>query len=196
LLRALTFALLSASFASRPLRYNTLVVFVSQRRYTRQGRPPMTFKAPSGTYDLLPEQAYAFHRVRQIAFELFERYGYLPIETPTFEQLEVFVRGIGDATDVVGKEMYLALSQHSLNAVAQAGTPPGASDTLALRPEQTAGVARAVVQHNLVPPGGAAVKLVYAGAMFRHERPQKGRYREFRQIGVELLGAGEPSADA
>ncbi|MDR2196995.1 MAG: histidine--tRNA ligase [Coriobacteriales bacterium] len=156
----------------------------------------MAFKAPPGTYDLLPEQAYAFNSIRQIAFDLFERYGYQPIETPTFEHLEVFTHGIGDATDVVGKEMYLALSQRGLSAVLAGDVPPRTSEMLALRPEQTAGVARALVQHNLLPPGAATVKFVYAGAMFRHERPQKGRYREFRQIGAECLGAAEPSADA
>ncbi|MDR1421739.1 MAG: histidine--tRNA ligase [Coriobacteriales bacterium] len=156
----------------------------------------MTYQAPPGTYDLLPERAQVFNSIRQSAFELFGRYGYLPIETPVFEQLDVFVRGIGDATDVIGKEMYLVLSQHALAKLAQGGKAPEVSSILALRPEQTAGVARAVVQHQLASPGGAPVKLVYAGPMFRHEHPQKGRYREFRQIGVECLGAAEPSADA
>jgi histidyl-tRNA synthetase len=156
----------------------------------------MTVQAPTGTGDLLAEVAHVFHQIRQLAFRLFGRYGYQPIETPMFEQLDVFVRGIGEATDVIGKEMYLALSQQALAESVRTGVVPPPREVLALRPEQTAGVARAVVQHNLVPPGGATAKFVYAGSMFRHERPQKGRYREFHQIGAECLGAAEPSADA
>ncbi|MDR1712788.1 MAG: histidine--tRNA ligase [Coriobacteriales bacterium] len=155
----------------------------------------MPYQAPTGTADLLPEQAWRWDAIQRQAASVFSRYGYQLIDTPIFEQLDVFVRGIGEATDVVGKEMYLAFSQHAVEAIA-AGQAPKAKDTLALRPEQTAGVARAVVQHNLVPPGGAAIKLWYAGSMFRHERPQKGRLREFHQIGTECLGAAEPSADA
>jgi histidyl-tRNA synthetase len=126
---------------------------------------------------------------------VFARYGYDLIETPTFEQLDVFVRGIGEATDVVGKEMFRVFSPAALAKLGE-GRALKADEMLALRPEQTAGVARAVVQHNLVPPGATAVKFWYKGSMFRAERPQMGRLREFHQVGAECLGAAEPSADA
>jgi histidyl-tRNA synthetase len=179
----------------------------------------MALHAPRGTADLLPQQAHAFDAVKQAAHEVFGRYGYGLVETPTFEQIDVFVRGIGTSTDVIGKEMFYTYAQESAGRIA-ARTPGDHSDSalsdkdicalelaaahqelkadkvFALRPEQTAGVARAVVEHNLVPPGGATVKLWYAGSMFRHERPQKGRLREFHQIGAECLGAAEPTADA
>ena len=155
----------------------------------------MEVRAPRGTADLLGRQAQAWNTIRQTAFELFALYGYRPIETPGFEALEVFARGIGEATDVVGKEMFLVHDIHSLGRIA-AGETIKADERLALRPEMTAGVCRAVVEHNLVPPDATTVKLVYAASMYRHERPQKGRLREFHQIGVECLGAAEPSADA
>jgi histidyl-tRNA synthetase len=155
----------------------------------------MALRAPRGTTDLLGQSAYAWNSIRQTAFDLFARYGYAPIETPTFEQLDVFVRGIGEATDVVGKEMFLVHSGHALDKLV-AGEKLKADESLALRPEMTAGVARATVENGLVPPGAATVKLVYAAPMYRHERPQKGRLREFHQVGAECLGAAEPSADA
>jgi histidyl-tRNA synthetase len=151
--------------------------------------------APRGTTDLLPNQAAALEHIRQVAQATFSRFGFALVETPSFEQLDVFVRGIGEATDVVGKEMFLTFSQHAVDKIA-AGEPLKADERLALRPEGTAGVARAVVEHNLVPPGAQAAKLWYVGPMYRHERPQKGRLREFHQVGVECLGAPEPSADA
>jgi histidyl-tRNA synthetase len=155
----------------------------------------MAFRAPRGTTDLLGQQAYAWNSIRQTAFDLFARYGYAPIETPTFEQLDVFVRGIGEATDVVGKEMFLVRSGHALDTLV-AGEKRKAVENRARRPERAAGGARAIVENGLVPPGAATVKLVYAAPMYRHERPQKGRLREFHQIGAECLGAAEPSADA
>jgi histidyl-tRNA synthetase len=155
----------------------------------------MALRAPRGTTDLLPHQAQAFDRIQQIARAVFSRYGYSLIETPTFEQLDVFVRGIGEATDVVGKEMFRVFSSGALAKFAEKDELKP-DEILALRPEQTAGVARAVVQHNLVPPESATVKLWYKGSMFRAERPQMGRLREFHQIGAECLGASEPTADA
>jgi histidyl-tRNA synthetase len=155
----------------------------------------MAFQGPRGTADLLFGQAHALNRIEQTAQAVFARYGYALIETPTFEQLDVFVRGIGEATDVVGKEMFRVFSPGALAKVAE-GTPLKADEILALRPEQTAGVARAAVQHNLVPPDGATAKLWYKGSMFRAERPQMGRLREFHQVGAECLGAAEPTADA
>ncbi|NLG10427.1 MAG: histidine--tRNA ligase [Coriobacteriaceae bacterium] len=155
----------------------------------------MNLQAPRGTTDLLPEQALAFNVLEQTALDVFSRYGYALIEVPTFEQLDVFVRGIGQSTDVIGKEMFFVYSMHAAEKLA-AGETLKADERLALRPEATAGVARAVVEHNLVPPGAAPAKFWYAGSMFRHERPQKGRLREFHQIGAECIGAAEPTADA
>jgi histidyl-tRNA synthetase len=130
---------------------------------------------------MLPETARAWERLSAAAQALFARYGYEPIYTPLFEHTELFARGIGEATDIVSKEMYTFEDR--------------SGRSLTLRPEGTAGVVRAAVEHALVPHGAVA-KLYYAGPMFRYERPQKGRMRQFWQIGVELLGAGEPSADA
>lgn len=130
---------------------------------------------------MLPETARAWERLQAAAAALFERYGYEPIYTPLFEHTELFARGIGEATDIVGKEMYTFDDR--------------SGRSITLRPEGTAGVVRAAIEHALVPQGSVA-KLYYAGPMFRYERPQKGRMRQFWQIGVELLGAAEPSADA
>jgi len=155
----------------------------------------MLYRAPRGLNDLLPQTAHAFSWIEKVAHEVFSRYGYALIATPLFEQTEVFVRGIGEATDVVGKEMFGVYSKAATAKLA-AGQVLKPDEQLSLRPEGTAGVARAVVQHGLVAPGSPTSKYWYAGSMFRHERPQKGRLREFHQIGVECIGAAEPSADA
>ena len=155
----------------------------------------MTYNAPRGLNDLLPASAHAHSWIDCVAGEVFSRYGYALIETPLFEQTEVFVRGIGEATDVVGKEMFGVYSAAALNKLAN-GEPLKADEQMTLRPEGTAGVARAVVQHNLVTTSSPVAKLWYAGSMFRHERPQKGRLRQFHQIGLECIGAAEPTADA
>jgi histidyl-tRNA synthetase len=139
------------------------------------------YRAPKGTADMLPGAARAWEHMQRVAQELFARYGYEPIYTPAFEATEVFARGIGEATDIVSKEMYTFEDRG------------GRSFTL--RREATASVVRAALEHNLVPPGSVS-KLYYAGPMFRYERPQAGRMRQFWQIGAELLGAAEPSADA
>ncbi|MDI6844386.1 MAG: histidine--tRNA ligase [Anaerosomatales bacterium] len=141
----------------------------------------MELRAPKGTVDMLPDVARAWERLSSTAHALFARYGYEPIYTPLFEHTELFARGIGEATDIVTKEMYTFLDR--------------SGRSLTLRPEGTAGVVRAAIEHSLVPQGAVA-KYYYAGPMFRYERPQKGRMRQFWQIGVELLGAAEPSADA
>lgn len=154
----------------------------------------MAFQNPAGVNDLLPAAAYRQQQLKRSAFTVFGSYGYRYLEIPTFEKTEVFTRGLGEATDVVGKEMYFVFPLSAVAKVEESGT--AVLSELALRPEGTAGVARAVVQHNLVPPGAPAAKLWYAGSMFRHERQQKGRYREFNQIGAECFGATEPSADA
>lgn len=155
----------------------------------------MALNFPEGTRDLLPDEAKFWTYFKQTATDIFGRYGYLPIETPLFEQTELFVRGIGEATDVVSKEMFTAISGENLNKLLGGGTVK-AKSRLSLRPEGTAGVVRAVVQHDLVPQGAAPAKLMYAGPMFRAERPQKGRQRQFNQVGIECLGAEDPSVDA
>ena len=140
----------------------------------------MALQAPEGTKDLLPDEAKFWAYFKATAADLFGRYGYVTIETPIFEQTELFVRGIGEATDVVSKEMFTAISGENLNKLVAGGTIKGKS-RLSLRPEGTAGVVRAVAQHDLVPQGAAPAKLMYAGPMFRAERPQKGRQRQFNQ---------------
>lgn len=155
----------------------------------------MALQAPEGTRDLLPAESRFWKQFQDTATDIFSRYGYQPIETPMFEQTELFVRGIGEATDVVSKEMFVAISGENMNKLLSGGTIKNKS-RLSLRPEGTASVVRAIVQHNLVSPGGAPVKLMYAGPMFRAERPQKGRQRQFNQVGIECLGAEDPSVDA
>jgi histidyl-tRNA synthetase len=131
--------------------------------------------------DLLGSGAAAWERAQTVAREVFARYGYAPIYTPLVEYTEVFARGIGEATDVVGKEMYSFEDRGGRG--------------LSLRPENTAGVVRAAIDAHLTDNGGGA-KLYYAGPMFRYERPQKGRQRQFYQIGAEALGFAAPMADA
>lgn len=155
----------------------------------------MAIQVPEGTRDLLPDESNFWTHFKQTAADVFGRYGYLPIETPVFEQTELFVRGIGEATDVVSKEMFQAISGENMKKLL-AGESIKSKSRLSLRPEGTAGVVRAVVQHDLVPQGAPPVKLMYAGPMFRAERPQKGRYRQFNQVGIECLGAEAPSIDA
>lgn len=130
---------------------------------------------------MLPDVARAWEYLTRTAQELFARYGYEPIYTPLFEHTEVFTRGIGEATDIVSKEMYTFEDR--------------SERSLTLRPEGTASVVRSALEHSLVPQG-SYTKLYYAGPMFRYERPQKGRMRQFWQIGIECLGAAEPSVDA
>ncbi|WP_165045752.1 histidine--tRNA ligase [Adlercreutzia sp. ZJ138] len=155
----------------------------------------MAIQSPEGTFDLLPDEAEFWARFKATAAEVFGRYGYVTIETPIVERTELFVRGIGEATDVVSKEMFTAISGENLKRLTDGGSVKSSS-RLSLRPEGTAGVVRAVVQHDLVPQGAAPAKLMYAGQMFRAERPQKGRQRQFNQVGIECLGAEAPSVDA
>ena len=161
----------------------------------KESREHMAIKAPEGTFDLLPDDVRFWEKFRATAFDVFGRCGYQPVETPLFEQTDLFVRGIGESTDVVSKEMFTVVSGGNLEKLL-AGESIKSKSKLSLRPEGTAGVVRAVVQHDLVPQGGAPAKLMYAGPMFRAERPQKGRLRQFRQVGVECLGADEPTVDA
>ncbi|MGF1431612.1 histidine--tRNA ligase [Kitasatospora sp. LaBMicrA B282] len=141
-----------------------------------------TFSAPKGTYDLLPPSSATFLAVRQALSEPLRRAGYGYIETPVFEDLKLFSRGVGESTDIVTKEMF---------TLAKRG-----SEDLALRPEGTASVVRAVLQGNLHKLGNLPVKLWYSGNFYRYERPQKGRYRQFSQVGAEALGAEDPALDA
>jgi len=142
-------------------------------------------QAPRGTRDLLPAERAAFARLERIALDLATRYGFQPIETPLFEQSEVFERAVGSATDVVEKELFRV----------HAGRGEAERERWALRPEPTAGIVRAYVQHgmrNLHQP----VRLTLTGPMFRYDRPQAGRYRQFWQFDVEAIGDPGPGIDA
>jgi len=138
-------------------------------------------KAPRGTADILPPESAKWRRVEKRGTDLFRTYGYREIILPVMEYTEIFARGIGQGTDIVQKEMFTFEDK--------------GGRSLTLRPEATAGVARAFVQHHL-DKAGLPVRLYYQGPMFRHERPQAGRYRQFRQLGVELIGSPQPVADA
>ncbi len=137
--------------------------------------------APRGTRDLLPPESWGWQEVLAIAADLFARAGYAPIDTPVFEHTEVFERGVGETSEVVGKQMYTFTDR--------------GGRSLTLRPEGTAPVMRAVLEHNL-HRGPLPIKVSYAGPMFRQERPQKGRYRQFVQVGIEAIGSDDPRVDA
>ncbi|MTE18195.1 histidine--tRNA ligase [Streptomyces sp. TRM43335] len=140
-----------------------------------------TFSAPRGTYDLIPPESAEYLAVREAIAAPLKRSGYGYIETPGFENVELFARGVGESTDIVTKEMYTL-------------TTKGGS-RLALRPEGTAPVVRAVLEHNL-HRGALPIKVWYSGSQYRYERPQAGRYRHFSQVGAEALGAEDPALDA
>jgi histidyl-tRNA synthetase len=133
-----------------------------------------------GMNDCLPEMTDTWQAFEAIVRDWLRRYGYREIRTPILENTGLFKRAIGEVTDIVEKEMYTFVDE--LNG-----------ESLALRPEGTASSVRAVIQHNLLYDGGK--RLWYTGPMFRHERPQKGRYRQFHQVGVEALGFAGPDAD-
>ncbi|GAA2248295.1 histidine--tRNA ligase [Kitasatospora cystarginea] len=141
-----------------------------------------TFTAPKGTYDLLPPSSATFLAIRERLSAPLRRAGYGYIETPVFEDVKLFSRGVGESTDIVTKEMF-SLTKRG-------------SEDLALRPEGTASVLRAALQANLHKLGNLPVKLWYSGSFYRYERPQKGRYRQFAQVGAEALGAEDPALDA
>ena len=132
-----------------------------------------------GTHDLLPEDARRHRFITQTGLTVAERYGFGEIETPIFEFTEVFKRTLGESSDVVSKEMYTFTDR--------------GGEEITLRPENTAGVVRAVMSGGLTQQ--VPLKYYYAGPMFRYERPQKGRQRQFHQIGIELVGVAEPQAD-
>ena len=137
--------------------------------------------AVKGTRDILPDEVAAWHRIEAAAREVFARYGYREIRTPIFEQTELFARGIGAETDIVSKEMYTFADRDG--------------SSLTLRPEATAGIVRAVIEHNLWN-ADPALRVFAMGPMFRRERPQKGRYRQFHQVNVEVFGVSHPAVDA
>src|SRR6516225_9120392 len=132
-----------------------------------------------GTQDLLPDVVRRHRRVIETARASAELYGFAEMATPIFEFSDVFTRPIGEHTDIVAKEMYTFTDR--------------SGDELTLRPENTAGVVRAVISNGLTQ--SVPLKFFYSGPMFRHERPQKGRFRQFHQIGVELIGVAQPQAD-
>ena len=138
-------------------------------------------RAVKGTRDLLPPATAAWNRVESVAREVFHAYHYQEIRTPILEETQLFARGVGEETDIVTKEMYTFDDRD------------GAS--LTLRPENTAGVMRAYIEHRLDQRPGVQ-KLYYLGPMFRRERPQKGRYRQFFQIGAEAIGSESAAVDA
>ena len=139
-----------------------------------------TIQASRGTHDILPSEIGYWQQVEAIASQILNRALYQEIRTPIFEETALFKRGIGEATDVVGKEMYTFEDR--------------GDRSLTLRPEGTAGVVRSFIEHNLFATGGVQ-RLWYKGPMFRYERPQAGRQRQFHQIGVEILGSADPRAD-
>jgi histidyl-tRNA synthetase len=138
-------------------------------------------RAVKGTRDLLPPDTAVWNRVERIAREVFRAYNYQEIRTPILEETQLFARGVGQETDIVSKEMYTFEDRDG--------------SSLTLRPENTASVIRAFIEHRLDQRPGVQ-KLYYMGPMFRRERPQKGRYRQFFQIGAEAIGSESPFIDA
>lgn len=155
----------------------------------------MAITKPEGTADLFGAPAAEWSSFLGAAAKVFERAGYRRIEVPSFEKTELFVRGIGDSTDVVNKEMYNVLSGGNLEKI-KAGEKIPSKSQFSLRPEGTAGVVRAAIENKMLEQEGQPVRLWYAGSMFRAERPQKGRMREFHQFGIECLGSEDPVLDA
>ena len=142
----------------------------------------MMFKVPRGTKDLLPEETKSWQAVESLIRETCRLYRYEEIRTPIFEQTELFTRSVGDTTDIVQKEMYTFEDR--------------GGRSVTLRPEGTAPVVRAFVEHKLFGLPNQPVKLYYMGPMFRYERQQAGRYRQFVQFGVEAIGSASPAIDA
>ncbi|MEA2485807.1 MAG: histidyl-tRNA synthetase [Actinomycetota bacterium] len=142
---------------------------------------PKSFTAPKGTRDILPPESWRWERLTRLALDSFARAGFAPIVTPDFEHTELFERGVGNASEVVTKQMYTFADR--------------GGRSLTLRPEGTAPVMRAILEHGL-ERGPLPVKLAYAQAMFRYERPQKGRTRQHLQVGAEGIGSENPVLDA
>ncbi|MFQ5896536.1 MAG: histidine--tRNA ligase, partial [Nitrospinota bacterium] len=142
---------------------------------------PAKIRAIRGVKDVLPSEVHLWQRVEETARELFHRYGFREIRIPIFEKTELFARGIGEGTDIVAKEMYSFEDK--------------GGERITLRPEATASICRAYVEHRLFDLPGLA-KLYCLGPMFRYERPQAGRYRQFYQLNAEAFGTEDPSLDA
>src|SRR5438270_3829326 len=138
-------------------------------------------KAVKGTRDILPPSSETWNMVEAEARRVFRRYNYREIRTPILEETSLFARGVGEETDIVSKEMYTFEDRDG--------------SSLTLRPEATASVLRSYIEHRLDQKPGVQ-KLYYIGPMFRRERPQKGRYRQFYQIGAEAIGSDSPAIDA
>src|SRR6266851_3821313 len=138
-------------------------------------------KAVKGTRDILPPSSAVWNQVEAITRELFRTFNYQEIRTPIIEETALFARGVGQDTDIVSKEMYTFEDRDG--------------SSITLRPEATASVMRAYIEHRLDQTPGLQ-KLYYIGPMFRRERPQKGRYRQFYQIGAEAIGSESPAVDA
>ena len=141
----------------------------------------MQIQSPKGTRDILPSEVQTWQWVEQTARSVFGTYGYQEIRTPIFESTDLFVRGVGGTTDIVEKEMYTFNDR--------------GNRSVSLRPEGTASVVRAMLQNRLME-GASVLKFYYIGQMFRYDRPQAGRYREFWQVGIEAFGADSPAIDA
>src|SRR6202522_3779200 len=146
-----------------------------------------TLKAVRGTRDLLPPETALWNRIEATARSVFARYNFGEIRTPIFEDTALFARGVGEETDIVSKEMYTWEDR--------ARADSDSAQSLTLRPENTAGVVRAYIEHKLVDTG-MLQKLFYIGPQFRRERPQRGRYRQFWQIGAEVLGPAWSGSDS
>lgn len=142
----------------------------------------MTINIPRGTQDILPGEVEKWQLIEKTARELCERFQYKEIRTPIFEHTDLFLRGVGDTTDIVQKEMYTFKDR--------------GDRSITLRPEGTAAVVRSYVEQKMFGYANQPVKLYYMGPMFRYERPQAGRYRQFVQFGVEALGSADPAIDA
>lgn len=141
----------------------------------------MAYTAPRGTVDLLPQDTRKWQYLEQLLRTIADLYNVKEIRPPMFEHTELFNRSVGDTSDIVTKEMYTFADKKGRS--------------LTLRPEGTAGVARAYVENKLFAAADKPVKLYYMGPMFRYERPQKGRQRQFHQFGVEMLGVEDPALD-
>jgi histidyl-tRNA synthetase len=142
----------------------------------------MKYQAPRGTFDILPEEIHRWHYLENIIKKNADLYNYKEIRFPIFEQLELFQRSVGKTSDIVEKEMYIFKDKGGRK--------------FALRPEGTACIARAYIEHKMQASQRSPLRLFYLGPMFRYSRPQKGRYRQFYQFGFECIGIPDPIADA
>src|ERR1700740_155059 len=160
---------------------------MSSSAHKTSNKPRPTIKAVRGTRDLLPDQTPLWNHVESTARAVFSRYGFGEIRTPIFEATELFARGVGEDTDIVSKEMFTW--EDRARAVSEK------AQSLTLLPGSTAGVVRAYIEHKMGETG-ALQKLYYIGPQFRRERPQRGRYRQFWQIGAEVIGPSSAGSES